>query len=83
MAKDILGNKLVVGKKIFLNGVIYIIKEVNENRILGGKAMTQNRGVAIKIPDTLVLEADFPFDADKPVNGFMVMEPPETNAPEA
>jgi tartrate dehydratase beta subunit/fumarate hydratase class I family protein len=83
MAKDILGNKLVVGKKIFLNGVIYTIKEVNENRILGGKAMTQNRGVAIKIPDTLVLEADFPFDTDKPVNGFMVLEPPETIAPEA
>jgi len=83
MAKDILGNKLVVGKKLFLNGVIYTIKEINENRVLGGKAMTQNRGVAIKIPDTLVLEADFPFECDKPVNGFMVLEPPEMGVGEA
>lgn len=83
MAKDLMGNNVKPGDKLFLNGVVYTVKEINENRILGGKAMSQNRGIAIKIPDNLVVEADFPFDADKPINGFVVKTPPETGAPEA
>ena len=83
MAKDILGNICKPGDKLFMNGVIYTIKEINENRILGGKLVDGRKGMSVKIPDTLVLEADFPFDSEKPINGFLVRIPPETNAPEA
>lgn len=83
MAKDLLGNIVKPGDKLFLQGIVFTVKEINENRILGGKAVSQNRGIAIKIPDNLVVEADFPFDSEKPINGFVVKIPPETNAPEA
>ncbi len=83
MAKDIMGNIVHVGEKLFLNGVVYTVKEINENRLLGGKAMSQNRGIAIKIPDNLVVEVDFPFDSEKPINGFVIKTPPEVNVPEA
>lgn len=83
MAKDVMGNIVHVGDKLYLNGVVYTVKEINENRLLGGKAMSQNRGIAIKIPDNLVVEADFPFDSDKPINGFVIKTPPEIGGAEA
>lgn len=83
MAKDSLGNTLRVNDKVLFNGLIYTIKEIQENRILGGKHMTQNRGMAIKIPDSIVLEVELPFDAEKPFNGFVVKTPPEGGTAEA
>lgn len=83
MAKDILGNIVRVGDKIHFNGLICTVKEISENRLLGGKAMSQNRGIAIKIPDNMVLELDITFDADKPINAVVVKTPPEIGGAEA
>ena len=83
MAKDILGNNVKVGDKIQFNGMIATVKEINENRLLGGKIMDKHRGMAIKIPDMMTLELDIQFDAEKPCNFVVVKTPPETGAAEA
>lgn len=83
MAKDILGNTVKVGDKIHFNGLICTVKEISENRLLGGKALANNRGMAIKIPDNMVLEIDVTFDADKPINAVVVKTPSEIGGAEA
>lgn len=84
MAKDIMGNVIKSGDKMMFNNMIVTVKEINENRIIGGKMIDKNRGMALKIPDSIVFELEFPFDSDKgPINGVVIKIPPETNAPEA
>lgn len=77
MAKDVLGNIVKVGNKVLFNGSIYEVKAINENRLLGGH-IQGNKGMGIKIPDSMTLEMDIQYDADKPVN-FVVCREPSNN----
>jgi hypothetical protein len=79
MAKDILGNTINPGDKMMFNGMICTVKEINENRVIGGKSMTGRSITGMKIPDVLTLEIDLPFECDKPFNGVVVKTPPEMN----
>jgi hypothetical protein len=77
MAKDSIGNEMKAGDKLFFNGFIYDIKEINENRVIGGRTLTGKNVSGIKIPDTITIEITLPFEAEKPFNGFIVKTPPE------
>ena len=77
MAKDILGNEIKVGDKVMFQGMVFNVKELNENRVIGGKTMTGKNITGIKIPDVLTLEIDLQFDAEKPFNGVVVKTPPD------
>lgn len=83
MAKDVLGNVMHLGDKIVFNNMVYTIKDIQENRVLGGRQLSQSKGMVIKIPDTITLEIELPFEADKPFNGYVPRTPPETGSGEA
>ena len=83
MAKDILGNTVKVGDKVVFNNMVCTVKDIQENRVLGGKMITFNKGTGIKIPDNMTLEIDVQFDGDKPLNIFVVKQPTETVGAEA
>lgn len=83
MAKDILGNIVKVGDKVHFNGMICTVKEIQENRILGGKMLSKTQGQGLKIPDNITLEIELTFDGDKPLNAVVVKTPPEMGGAEA
>jgi len=72
-----IGNSMKVGDKIMFNGMICTIKEIQENRIIGGKTMTGRQITGMKVPDILTLEIDLPFECEKPFNGVIVQVPAE------
>lgn len=77
MAKDALGNTLRIGQKVMFNGMIYTIKDLQENRVLGSGKFISKGVSGMKIPDNITLEIDLPFDADKPFNGIVCQTPKE------
>lgn len=77
MAKDPLGNKITPGSKIFFNGMIFVVKEVNENRVFGSKQITGRNITGMKIPDSMILEAEVPGDFSQPINCYVVKDPDE------
>jgi hypothetical protein len=83
MAKDLIGNIVQTGDKISFNGMICTVKEIHENRLLGGKLMDKNRGMAVKIPDTMYLEIEVQYDAEKPCNFLIIKTPPNLTGAEA
>jgi hypothetical protein len=79
MAKDILGNTLKIGDKLFFQGVVYDVEDIQENRLIGGKTMTGKSIQGMKIPDALTLRVTLPFDSNQPFNGFVVKNPEQPN----
>jgi hypothetical protein len=77
MAKDILGNEMKIGDRLLFNNAVYLIKDIQENRIMGGKIATGRNITGIKVPDVISLEIDLPFNCEQPFNGFIVKTPPE------
>lgn len=78
MAKDMLGNVMKVGQKVMFNGMVMTVTGLEENRVIGGHKVGNSRLQGMKIPDSLRLELELPFDADKPFNGVVCLEPPES-----
>jgi hypothetical protein len=79
MAKDILGNEIKAGEKVMFQGMVFLVKELNENRVIGGKTITGRNVTGIKIPDVMLLEIELQFDAEKPFNGVIVKQPLDSN----
>lgn len=79
MAKDAIGNEIHIGDKLFFQGMVYNVKDVQENRILGGKTLTGKSVSGIKVPDVMTLEIDLPFNSEQPFNGVVCMTPPDYN----
>jgi hypothetical protein len=77
MAKDMVGNEMKVNEVVMFNNMIYTIKDLQENRIIGGHKTGPQSMQAMKIPDMITLEITLPFDAEKPFNGVMIKTPPE------
>lgn len=83
MAKDMIGNEIKPGDKLFFQGMVFNVKDLQENRILGGKTLTGKSVSGMKIPDVITLEIDIAFNADQPVNGCVVKTPPEMGSKES
>lgn len=83
MAKDAIGNEIHIGDKLFFQGMVYNVKDVQENRIIGGKTLTGKSVSGVKVPDIMTLEIDLPFNSEQPFNGVVCKTPKEMDNAES
>jgi hypothetical protein len=79
MAKDIVGNTVHAKDKVMFNGMIYTVIEVTESRVLGGQSVGNNKLAGLKLPGSITLQADLPFEEGKLLNMVVIKDPEMEN----